>query len=81
MNRPVDGYRFTGNDETRVTDAVRRACARWRTLGIDPSQRADDLRSLEMIAWHALGCTGHDLRDSERAWITEEVRRVAGVTP
>lgn len=79
MNRPVDRYRFTTRDEDRIRDAVSAACARWRTIGIDPARHPNDIQSLEMIAWHAIGCTVHDLRDSERAWITEEVHRVLGV--
>ena len=56
-------YRLLPSDEARVEAAL------CRVLSIDTA----DHETLQRIAAHSIGCSYFDLRESEVAWIDEQI--------
>lgn len=68
-----DEYRFTVEDETRISAAIR---GTLRTWGDPATIGAESVDALERIGAHAIGCSVHDLRDSERQWVVNEIGEI-----
>lgn len=66
-------YRLTTADEAKIIQALEGACNEWRAQGGTPRETTD-LPTLLRLGAHSIGCSLHDLRDSEIDWIEERAK-------
>lgn len=71
-----DAYRLSPDDERLIAEAIERAVRSWTSAG-----GASALPGLERIARHAIGCSEHDLRDVELAYIHERCAAALCLSP
>jgi hypothetical protein len=57
--------RLTPDDADRIAEAVAAAMRGWYPRGVTQHLTADEYRTLQRIAAHAIGCSTDDLRLSE----------------
>lgn len=72
----ADRYRFSVEDETRIGAAVTGA---YRAFGEPRHIDATTADALERIGAHAVGCSVHDLRDSERQMLRRVIRSAESI--
>lgn len=74
---PCYRYRFTAGDEYRIRTALDEHLAyiKQQTPADDFTFDGAVIAALTNAAVRSIGCTVHDLRDSELAWIAAEIER------
>ena len=80
MDDQLEAYRLTEEDEGRVTARIDETLADWKRAGHSRPVAVGTVEweTLRRLAFHSIGCSVHDLRDSEIAWVEAAMReRVA----
>lgn len=70
----VHDYRLTAADESAITARLAQTKAEWAANGCQlVGITGANYPTLLRIACHAIGCTTHDMRDVELAWIDDAI--------
>lgn len=73
--------RFTDEDRSIAAEAMRVATRRWCTRDGWEAEAGRLAVYAAPVGAHAIGCSLHDLRDSEVEWLEATARRMLGLDP